>query len=86
MYQALKRIANRPDVADVRVQISQFDDPDWPFSDQVFVFTSATPAEVLKWFSEDLRPDEAWEGFSPSVRYEPYAVPDGTRPVACWWD
>ena len=86
MYQALKRIADRPDVADVRVQISQFDDPDWPFSDQVFVFTSATPEEVLTWFSEDLRPDEAWEGFSPSVRYEPYAVPDGTRPVACWWD
>jgi hypothetical protein len=86
MYQVLKRIAGRPEVADVRVQVSQFDDPDWPFSDTVFVFTSATPEEVLAWFPEDWAPDETWDGFLPDVRYEPCAVPDGTRPIACWWD
>ena len=86
MHEALKRIAERPDVADVRIQITQFDDPDWPFSDTVFVFTSSTPEEVLEWFPEDMAPDETWDGFDPSVRYEPYAVPNGARPIACWWD
>jgi len=86
IYQALKGISERTDVADVRVQITQFDDPDWPFSDTVFVFTSATPQAVSTWFPEELRPDETWEGFVTSVRYEPCTVPEGVLPVACWWD
>ena len=86
IYRALKRIAERTEVADVRVQVTQFDDPDWPFSDTVFVFTGATPEEVLTWFPEELRPDESWQGFNPSIRHEPCATPDGSFPIACWWD
>lgn len=86
MYDVLQRIADRSDVADVRVQITQFDVPEWPFSDTVFIFTTATPDEVLAWFPEELAPDETWDGFHPSVQYEPYSIPEGTRPIACWWD
>jgi hypothetical protein len=36
VYEVLKGIRSRSDVADVRVQITMFDDPDdWPFSDTV---------------------------------------------------
>jgi hypothetical protein len=34
-YALLRAIAARPDVADVRVQITMFDVPEWPFSDTV---------------------------------------------------
>ena len=78
-------IAKRPDVKDIRVQITAFDVPEWPFSDTVYIMTTASPEEVASWFPPDLRPDENWSGFVEQA-YEPYAVPDDTLPVACWWD
>ena len=78
-------IARRPDVEDIRVQITAFDVSEWPFSDTAYIMTSATPEEVETWFPEHLKPDETWTGFLDQA-YEPYQVPSGTRPVACWWD
>ena len=66
-------------------QISAFDDPDWPFTDTTYIMTSATEVEVASWFPEHLKPDDFWEGFVDQA-YEPYDVPDGSRPVAAWWD
>ncbi len=86
MYSILQRIAARPDVADVRVQVTMFDDPEWPFSDTVWVMTSASPEAVSEWFEEDVRPDECWQGWTDGVSFEPYSVPKGKHPVACWWD
>jgi hypothetical protein len=86
MYELLKRIAARPDVADVRVQITMFDDPDWPFSDVVWVITSAAPQIVSAWFDEAVRPDACWLGWTEGLVFEPCQVPPGMRPVACWWD
>jgi hypothetical protein len=42
-YALLKKIAARSDVADIRVLITMFDDPEWPFSDTVYVMTTAAP-------------------------------------------
>jgi hypothetical protein len=81
----LRTIAGRSDVGDIRVQITAFDDPDWPFSDTVYIMTSASAGQVATWFPEHLKPDETWEGFV-AQEYEPYAVPDGMQPIACWWD
>jgi hypothetical protein len=85
-YQLLKRVAARPDVADVRVQVTMFDGPEWPFSDTVWIITSATPEEVRDWFEEVVRPDECWRGWTEGVTFEPCSVPPGMDPVACWWD
>ena len=84
-YNLLQAISQRPDVKDIRVQITAFDDPDWPFSDTVYIMTTATPEEVATWFPEELQPNEVWDGFVDQP-YEPYEVPPGSRPVACWWD
>jgi len=81
-----ERIAHQPTVRDIRVQITAFDEPEWPFSDTVFIMTSASVEEVGQWFPEDLRPDDIGEGFNETVRYEHYAVPVDTRAIACWWD
>ncbi|WP_369935908.1 hypothetical protein [Xanthomonas tesorieronis] len=81
----MNAIAPRPDVEDIRVQIAAFDVPEWPFSDTVYIMTSATPEEVETWFPQYLKPDETWAGFVDQP-YEPYQVSNGTHPVACWWD
>jgi hypothetical protein len=85
-YELFKRIASRDDVEDVRVQITMFDDPAWPFSDTVYLMTSASVDDVASWFDDDLRPNEVGEGFMPGQTYEPYTVPTGTRVICCWWD
>ena len=84
-YTLFQGIAQRPDVKDIRVQITAFDMPEWPFSDTVYIMTSATPEQVASWFPADIRPDETWSGFVDQ-KYEPYEVPAGVQPVACWWD
>lgn len=83
----LERIAARPEVADVRVQVTMFDDPKrWPFSDTVWVITTAGPEEVAGWFDEDVRPDDCRRGWTEGVEFEEYTVPKGMSPISCWWD
>jgi hypothetical protein len=84
-YALFRSISQRPDVKDIRVQITVFDVPEWPFSDTVYIMTSATPEEVATWFPEHLKPDETWAGFVDQP-YEPYQVPGGVQPIGCWWD
>ncbi len=86
-HQLLKVIAARPDVFEVRVQITMFDNPDeWPFSDTVWVITSASPEEVAAWFDEAVRPDECSVGWPEGLALEPCEVPPGMNPVMCFWD
>jgi hypothetical protein len=85
-YELLKRIAARPNVADVRVQVTMFDAPEWPFSDTVWIITSAKPEEVAEWFDEAVRPDHCWAGWPEGVAMESCPVPPGMKPVGWWWD
>lgn len=85
--EVLQGIASRQVVSDVRVQITMQDDPEaWPFSDTVWIITSAPPDTVVEWFEPSLRPDECSAGWTEGVEFEPVEVPEGMRPVACWWD
>jgi hypothetical protein len=84
-HDLLKALGKRPDVKDIRVQVTAFDVPEWPFSDTVYIMTSAESEVVMSWFPEGIRPDETWSGFA-DMDFEPYEVPQGTRAVGCWWD
>jgi len=66
--------------------ITMFDDPAWPFSDTVYVMTSASDEEVMSWFPSELAPDVVEEAYPLNGRFEPCEVPAGARVVACWWD
>jgi hypothetical protein len=86
VFENLKGIRARPDVADVRVQVTMFDSPDWPFSDTVWVMSSAAPDAVKSWFEAAFTPDECAAGWVPGTTYEPMDVPAGMQPIYCWWD
>ncbi len=86
VYGALRRIRSRPDVADIRVEITAFDTPEWPFSDTVWIITSAAPDVVRTWFDESFAPDTCEEGWGSHRPREPIATPAGMRPIHCWWD
>ncbi|HND65988.1 MAG TPA: hypothetical protein PL112_04305 [Candidatus Obscuribacter sp.] len=91
VYATYKAIRNRPDVADVRVEITQvdvYDDgtKDWPFSDSLWVVTSASPDQVMSWFNSNMAPDEVHQGWSSDRTLEPVEVPEGMHPILCWYD
>jgi hypothetical protein len=86
VFEALKTIRSKTEVADILVQITAFDDPDWPFSDTVWVITSADSETVRSWLPKSIEPNECWEGWVESQTYEEYKLPAGMNPIACWWD
>jgi hypothetical protein len=72
-------IRARPDVQDVLVEIHEVEESDptmWPFSDRVYILTSADRDTVAAWVAE-LEPDEIEEGYAAS---RPAAAPDVTLP------
>ncbi|HUO91148.1 MAG TPA: hypothetical protein VMU08_18405 [Rhizomicrobium sp.] len=84
VYEILRGIRARSDVSDVRVMVTQYDggEDEWPFSDTIFVVTTASPETVVSWFGDDYAPDEIVDA-EPA---EEIAVPQGHTIIACWWD
>ena len=86
-YSTLKGIRDRDDVQDVLVEISMIeDDSMWPFSESIWIISSASQQEVWKWM-QPLKPDEIWEGWGDAGK--PRAAPDpqpGMKVYGLWWD
>ena len=84
--EVLEQIRSRPEVDDLRVAVSDIDDPDWPFAEVVILVTSVDVFTVRKWFYSDVAPD-AIRGISEKEKddYEDIGVP-ASRMVMCWWD
>jgi hypothetical protein len=87
-FKLLSEIRSRPDVSDVRVQITCLDDPwkQWPFSDTLWIMTPVDAETVKTWFPTNLAPDECWTGWTEGTLYEPIEVIAGHSPVAAWFD
>jgi hypothetical protein len=84
----LNEVRARPDVADVLVEIDD-DEPgeDWPFSERVYVLTSASPDAVADWLAP-IEPSGAVEHDWTEVECVPgmSQLPEGMRVVSVWWD
>jgi hypothetical protein len=88
LYEVLKGIRAKDNVQDVLIEIYEIDDEyaDWPFSENVYILTSASKKEVEKWM-EPLQPDEIFEGWRS--KKPPSAAPklkDGMKVLGAWWD
>jgi hypothetical protein len=85
-HAVLSAIAARPDVADVRVEVKDWENEDgWPSADTVWIFTTASAADVWSWFPNSLAPDE-WGVRELDASIEPYPVPPGMRAVYAFYD
>jgi hypothetical protein len=86
--EVLAAIRARPDVQDVLVEIHEVEELDptmWPFSERVYILSSAEQGSVVEWLTE-LHPDAVEEGYAAG---RPTAAPDTTPPYrvwAAWWD
>jgi len=86
IWSVLSKIEQSPNVAKVFIQITEMDDPDWPFSDTAWVVTTASEQEISNYFPESLAPDEIWEGFLEDRVYDKIDIPSNYKVLACWWD
>ena len=87
-FTTLRELREQPDVQDVRVGISEvLGDDEWPFSDHVYVVTSASASEVQRRIGvlqpePDVRPGW-WNDTPPAM---PIPVPQGMHLLTLWWD
>lgn len=82
-------IRAKPEVQDVLIAICGWDEDDetaWPFSDRVYVLTSAAREEVELWFAP-LQADEIEAGWVGGLanRTVP-TLQNGTKVWSAWWD
>lgn len=86
-FHALMGIRNRPNVQDVLVEISEMpeDETTWPFSDRIYIITSAEEDEVKSWM-DALHPDEVGEGFISGIPPGAPPLRQGMRVYGVWWD
>jgi hypothetical protein len=86
-YEVLSAIRDRPEVQAVWVGITEVIDADeWPFTDHVYVVTTASPADVHSW-AADLSPEQPgdtwWHGAPPLQKID---IQPPARLVTLWWD
>lgn len=85
-HRRLLEIRSKPAVQDVLVRIYAYDDPtSWPYTDTVYIITSAPIKDVQAWVSP-LRPDEVraeWMYGKPPAAPE---VKPSMTPYSIWWD
>jgi hypothetical protein len=85
-YEVFKRIRERPDVADVRVEIKSWDVPEeWPHSDTVWVIMSLAKQDIHQYLGKLLHGDAVSVGWR-EYPIEKVEVPPGMRPLGVWWD
>jgi len=91
--EVLKGIRSKPGVEDVLVRIRMVESDDsWPYSDTIYVLTTAKSEEVKAWVKE-LRPDEVYDStarglvpdWPPDMPF-PRPLSAGVRIVYVWWD
>ncbi|MEO0586876.1 MAG: hypothetical protein AAF078_04470, partial [Planctomycetota bacterium] len=88
LYAFYKRIRDRREVREVLVEVKGLEDPEgWPWTDTVWLITSADVMTIRGWYPEDIAPDDMWEGFEDGQsNVQSYEVPQGYRPIAAWYD
>ena len=87
-YEVLRTVKSRHDVSDVMVEITDLNEDGtdmWPFSDRVYIITSASEGEVDSWVRA-LHPDEVAEGFPADVPVGFPPIPAGAKVFGVWWD
>ncbi|MCA9673400.1 MAG: hypothetical protein KC464_00060 [Myxococcales bacterium] len=86
-YRVLRDVRARPNVQDVLVEIYEVmeGEDEWPFSERVYVLTSAEPDEVRGWLAA-LDPSEIEEGWASGASPAQPLLQPRMRVLGVWWD
>lgn len=86
-YSILKKIRDRENVQDVLIEIMEFDEDEsmWPFSERVYIITSASKNEIRDWV-EELEIDEIGKGYEYCKPVEAPVQKEGYHVYSLWWD
>ena len=89
-FKTFKEIRDRAAVQDVFVEINEMvgdeEDPQtWPFSDRVYILTSARLEDVKEWVAK-MQPDEVDEGWGNGVPANAPTLRNGVKVYGIWWD
>jgi hypothetical protein len=98
-YEILRAIRERANVQDVLIEIKMVEDDDpnpqgwWPYSDGIFILTSASRQEVEDWLTpiqpDEIHPDHRTEVVFHEYHKQPAALPaplPGYSVYYAWWD
>ncbi|MEM1110213.1 MAG: hypothetical protein AAGH99_16120 [Planctomycetota bacterium] len=88
IHRILNTIRDRSDVAGVYVEVKEIEDDQydmWPFSDTVWVVTSASIEEIKKSLGDVICADDILTSWDDH-QLEEVPVPEGMRPLGLWWD
>jgi hypothetical protein len=85
-YEVLRDIRARPEVQDVLVRVCEFDDPSsWPYTDTVYILTSASLDQVQQWMAP-LKPDEIYSEWMYGAPPKAPSLDPTVTPYSVWWD
>ncbi len=85
-YDVLLEIRSKPEVQDVLVRIYEYDDPSsWPFTDTVYILTSARMQQVREWVAP-LKPDEVYAEWMYGAPPKAPRLASNMIPYSVWWD
>jgi len=88
-FAPLKTIRERPDVQDVLIEIYEVEEDGetrWPFSERVYILSSASRDAVADWLTS-LEPDTVeQESYVYGVPKAAPQLQDGMKIYAAWWD
>lgn len=88
-YNFFRSIRDKPEVYDVLVELRPLEEADkWPYSDMIWIITSADVDEVNRWLGEQYQADAPlYVGFEDlDEKMEDYEVPEGMQALGVWWD
>jgi hypothetical protein len=88
IYRTLRDIRSRPNVQDVLVEIAEVEEQDstmWPFSERVYILTTAIREQVAEW-AVGLQPDEIEDGFAFGRTPSAPTLEAGMNVYGLWWD
>jgi hypothetical protein len=87
-YDLFRSIREKSEVYDVRVMVNGQEEPNsWPWSDTIWLVTSAKPDRVKDWLGEHFQADDLVIGFELDNRkLEEYQLPEGMNAIGVWWD
>lgn len=84
-YEWLKAVRERSVVDNIYIQVVDCEPGRWPFSDKIWIVTSASIETIRDWIPEELRPDEIEAGIDNEY-LEEIKIPENMQAVCLWYD